>query len=327
VRKSVIIADPEGKGYEFAKQVYKKAKQIGGRRYPLELYHAEKTIFRDGEVKIKISDNIRGHNCFYIHDSNKHPTDWFLDLGLTLQAIHSSSADSKILICPYMRFARQDRKDESRISVASRLIAEVTSIYINRGLTVDLHASGISEYFNCPFDNLYSFPYLINHVKNNHPDLLRNLSIVSPDIGGAKRASYLRNRFEEENIETELVICHKDRDEKGEVEDITVIGDVTGRNCLIVDDIISSGKTAITSCNALKNKSAKKISFYGTHGLFTDGIEGLDCFDRVIVSDTLKTEHFSNLEILSLVDLFGEAIYRTIEGDSLSDLFGTVKGI
>jgi ribose-phosphate pyrophosphokinase len=329
VKNSVIIADPEGKGYGFAKGVYERAKDIGGRNFALGFYDLEKIRFRDGEFKIKISKNIREHNCFYIHDSNKGAAEWFLDLGLTLEALRSSSADKVNLILPYMRFARQERKDESRVSVAAKLIADVVSLYSDRGLTVDLHAPQITQYFNrrVPFDNLYSFPELVGYLRVNQSDLLENLVVVSPDAGGADRAAYLRNRLKREGVDVGLAICHKERCNNGEIEDVIVIGNVKGKNCLMVDDIIDSGGTMVKGCSALKGQGAEKVYAYGTHGLFTEGSDGFGCLEKVIVSDTLHVEPFENLEILSLVNLFGEAVYRTIEGESLSSLFdGREKG-
>jgi ribose-phosphate pyrophosphokinase len=318
---AVIIADPNGKGYDFSKKVYEKAKNIGGRRYPLRFSEINKKTFRDCEVRLKVKDNVRRQRCFYIHDSNKAPYEWFTDLAISLEAIKGASASEVNVVLPYTRFARQDRKDQSRVGVNMKVVGEVVSLYGDRGVTVDLHSSQTADFFDIPFDNLHSFPVLFNYLNLKHPDLLENIVVVSPDEGGTKRAGAFRKMLMKKGIGAEMVFCYKERDEEGKLKEIKVVGEVEGKKCLLVDDIIDSGNTMVEDCFALKREGAISVSAYGTHGLFTEGVEKYDCLDRVIVSDSLKCETFSNLEILSLVDLFGEAIYRTIEGDSLSDLF------
>jgi len=321
----VIIADSKGRGYGFAKGIYEYILSRDGRKFPIHLVDIEETIFKDGEFKIKISENIRRKKCFYIHDSNKEPCEWFTELVFTLQAMGFSSPSEVNLVLPYTRFARQDRKDESRVSVNAKAVADVVSLYATRGMTVDLHAPGIQQYFKIPFDNLYSFPSLIEHLKKNHPEILQDLVVVSPDLGGGKRAEGFVKRLASKGIVAEIAFGHKTREKENEIAKTMIIGSVEGKNCLIIDDMIDTGNTLVTTAKILKEKGAKKIFAYGTHGLFTGGLEKFIDFDRILTGDTLQNQVSEKLEIVSLIDLFGEAIYRTIVGESLSVLFNDGK--
>jgi ribose-phosphate pyrophosphokinase len=317
----VIIADSMGEGYGFAKGVYEYLRKKGVEDFQTRMIDVERTNFKDGEFKIKIMNNIRRRKCFFIHDSNKKPCEWFSELAFTLEAMTFSSPDEINAVLPYMRFARQDRKDESRVSVNAKIVAKMVSLYSKRGMTVDLHAPGIQEYFDIPFDNLYSFPSLIGFLKEKHSEILENLVVVSPDLGGGKRVKSLVKRLVDGGITAEVAMGDKSRKKENLVESVKIIGDVGGKNCLIVDDIIDTGNTLVKTAEALREKGAKKVYAYGTHGLFTEGIEKFRIFDSVFISDTLKTPEDGNLEVVSLVNLLGEAIYRTVIGESLSDLF------
>jgi ribose-phosphate pyrophosphokinase len=320
-----IIADSKGKGHYFAKGVYNYLKSKECDKFSVFLVDIERTIFKDGEVKLKITENIRNKTCFLIHDSNKQPYEWFTELVFKLEAMGFSSPKEINVILPYTRFARQDRKDESRVSVNAKALADVISMYADRGMTVDLHTPQIQEYFSIPFDNLYSMTSLLNYMLKNHPDFLQDLVIVSPDLGGGKRADSFVKKLAEKGIKAEVAFGHKTREKANEVDKIVIIGDVSGKNCLIVDDIIDTGNTMIKTAEKLKEIGAKKVCCYGTHGLFTDGLDKFKVFDKVFVSDTLKTPEASNIEVVSLVNLFGEAIYRTAMGQSLSVLFDNGK--
>lgn len=321
-----IIADSKGKGYEFAKGIYEYLKSKEGGEFSVNLVNIEKIEFKDGEFKIKISDNIRGKNCFFIHDSNKEPCKWCTELVFTLEAMTFSSPKETNVVLPYTRYARQDRKDESRVSVNAKAIADVISFYATRGMTVDLHSPQMQEYFSIPFDNLYSFISLINYLKKNHLEIFQDLVVVSPDLGGGKRAEYFVKKLLNIGVKAGIAFGHKTREKENEIAKTVIIGDVKDKNCLIIDDIIDTGSTMIKTAEKLKERGAKKIFGYGTHGLFTDGIERFKIFDKILVSDTLNAPKAENLEVVSLVRLFGEAIYRTFMGKSLSDLFNEEKG-
>lgn len=325
VEEVAIIADSKGEGYYFAKGVYNFLKAKEGKDFSVFLVDIEKTRFKDGEVKIRIADNIRNKKCFLIHDSNKPPYEWFTELVFKLEAMGFSSPKEVSVILPYTRFARQDRKDESRVSVNAKALADVISLYADRGMTVDLHTPQIQEYFSIPFDNLYSLTSLLNYLQKKHPDFLHDLVIVSPDLGGGKRADSFVKKLTSRGIKAEVAFGHKTREKVNEVESIVIIGDVKDKNCLVVDDIIDTGNTMVKTAHKLKEIGAKKVFCYGTHGLFTDGMEKFSVFDKIFVSDTLKTQAFANVEVVSLINLFGEAIYRTAIGQSLSILFDNGK--
>jgi len=317
----MIIADSKGKGYNFAKNIYEYVLRKKERDFPIDLSDIERTKFKDGEIKIKISKNVRRKKCFLIHDSNKNPYEWFTELVFKLEAINFSSPSEINVVLPYTRFARQDRKDESRVSVNAKALAQVVSLYATRGMTVDLHNPQMQEYFDIPYDNLYSFPVLVDYLQRNHKKILEDLVVVTPDLGGGKRAESLVKRLVKSGVKAEVAIGYKTRKKENEVERTMIIGNVEGKNCLIVDDIIDTGNTIIKTAEKLKEKGAKKIFVYGTHGLFTERDNEFEIFDKILVSDSLRCPKIRNLEVVSLANLFGEAIYRTIIGESLSDLF------
>ncbi|MBU0907391.1 MAG: ribose-phosphate diphosphokinase [Nanoarchaeota archaeon] len=323
---AVIIADPEGRGYEFAKGVFEYVSKKEGRDFPVELVHLKRTTFRDGEFKVKIEKNVRKHNCFIIHDPNKEAGRWVADLLFSLKAAASSSPQEIRVVFPYFKFARQDRKDESRVGVSAKAVCDILSLYADGALSVDLHAPQIQEYArsNFPFDNLSSAPVVAAYLARNRPSLLSsllsNLTLVSPDLGGGKRLETYQKALEKRGISVGLALGHKTRARENVVEKVVIIGDVAGKNCLIVDDIIDTGDTMIKTCEKLKG-SATKIFAYGTFGLFSDGMGKFESFDGVMTSDAVNLGYRSNVEIISLVDLFGEAVYRSHIGDSLSDLF------
>ena len=317
----VIVADPQGKGYEFSTGIYDYLNTKKERDFRVKMVDISVTYFKDGEFKVRISENIRRKNCFYICDSNKSPCEWFTQTMFTLEAIKSSSPLEINVIFPYMRFSRQDRKDESRVSVGAKALADFVSRYATRCMTVDLHNPQMQEFFSVPVDNLYSFPTLIAYLTKNHSDFLNDLIIVSPDVGGGRRAEALAKRFAKKGIKAEIALGYKTREKEDEVARTMIIGDVNKKNCLVLDDIIDTGNTMIKTADLLREKGAAKIFGYGTHGLFTEGLKKFNNFDKIIVSDTLKNPLSDNLEIVSLVDLFGDAVYRTVIGESLSILF------
>ncbi|MBS3074667.1 ribose-phosphate diphosphokinase [Candidatus Pacearchaeota archaeon] len=318
-----IIADPNGRGYSFAKGIYNNISERPGRDFDIKLIDMEVKKFKDGEFKVRIKDNIRGRRCCFIHDSNNNPADWYVQLEFAIQAMRFSSKNEVNVIIPYTRFARQDRKDESRVSVNMKALAKMISQYADRIMTVDLHNSTTSSFFEIPCDELSSAPSVVDYIVKNHKEILNNLIIVSPDAGGAKRAVDFSERFERYGFKPEVAIGYKTRKEAGKVEEVRIIGEVEDKNCLIVDDIIDSGGTLLMTLEELKRRGAKNVSAYGTHGIFSKGTKALSGFDKIFVSDTLNVEKNGdlNIEIISLVSLFGEAIYRDITGQSLSVLF------
>ncbi len=318
---AVIIADSAGKNFGFAKGVYDYIMRKEERRFSVILADLERTEFRDGEYKLRISHNIRRRKVFFIHDANKDACKWITDLLFTLEAMTFSSPSEINVILPYTRFARQDRKDESRVSVNSKVIADIISFYADRGMTIDLHMPQIQEYFNIPFDNLKTAPILVDYLLKEHAELLGNFVIVSPDAGGGKRVESVQKTLANRGVDVDMAVCYKKRAGVNKVGEMVVMGDVSGKNCLLVDDLVDTGGTLVKAAEVLKAGGARNVMAYCTHGLFTDGFDKFRVLDKMIVSDSLFNSPRENLEVISLVEIFGEAIYRTYLGQSLSVLF------
>jgi len=321
MESAIIIGDPKSKGYGFVQGIFDYICRKEGRGFLVNLGRMDRTEFKDGEYKLKISHNIREKKVFFIHDSNKEPTKWLTDLIFVLDAMRYSSPSEINVVLPYTRFARQDRKDESRVSVNIKAVADIVSFYAHRGLTIDLHAPQIQEFFGIPFDNLFSHPVVIDHLREKHPEFLNNLVVVSPDAGGGGRVGAFQKKLARDGINSDMAICYKRRARENVVEEIKIMGDVAGKNCLILDDLIDTGGTLVKCAQSLKAAGAVRVFAYGTHGLFSDGGDKFGEIDKLLVSDTLCCDIVGNFERVSMVDLFGEAIYRTIVGESLSGLF------
>lgn len=316
----------------FVEKIYNDITNIkNNKKIKVRLVPIEVTNFRDGEIKVIVEENVRKRSCFFIHNSNEEPAKWFLELGCVNEALKFSDADKIIDVLPYLKFSRQDRKDVSRVALNARVVAKLISEYANRVMTVDVHSSQIQGFYDIPFDNLYSFPTVVEYLYNKHKPFLENLVIMSPDSGGVSRAELFKNKLAEKGISSELAFGYKTRPKPGEVGKYNVLGNISNKNILIIDDIIDSGNTLLKAWEKLKKKGAKKVWAYATHGLFTEGVEKLtNKFDKILVSDSVYIENKKpisqgKLEIISLSELFGEAIYRTAVGESLSKLFEIKK--
>jgi len=206
-----ILADPQSKAWKFAETIYKKLKEKSEK---FSLNPVEIKRFRDGEIKPVIRDNVRRKNCFFIHDSSKKPADWFLELTLINEALRNSSAQEIIDVLPYMRFARQDRKDESRVPISARAVLDVISLYTDAILTVDVHSEQIQGFTRKRFDSLRSSIVLRSYLQQRYPDFFKEeWSIMSPDAGGTPRARHFAKKLGLKNI----VIGDKYRKCEGEV--------------------------------------------------------------------------------------------------------------
>ncbi len=322
-----ILANPEGKAWDFTNRVYAKLKEKEGRGLESEIKMIEVKMahFRDGELKLKITENVRDKICFYIHDCSLKPAEWFAQLPLVNFALKYASAFEIIDVVPYMLFSRQDRKDESRVAISAKVVADMISAYANRVITLDLHAPQIQGFYSIPLDNLYSSLYAARHIFSKHPELLKEeLSIMSPDAGGVPRArQFIDDIMKKYNKDARLVTGYKYRPKAGEIGDYRLLGEVKEQNVLVVDDILDSGGTLIRASKTLKDAGAKDIYAYVTHGIFTEGFEKLKpYFKKVFVSNSRNVFFDDNqFELIDLSDLFAEAIYRTAKGMSLSALF------
>ncbi len=336
-----LLAVQGGYGYKYAEKIYaelQKKKKGSFELNPINI-DAPEYRFRDGEIKPHITKNIRKRNCYFIHDSSLHPFEWFTQLALINYAMKFSSAQEIVDVMPYHLFARQDRKDESRVPISAKVVADVVGLYANRALTLDIHNPSIQGFYNVPFDGLEPDVTAIDFIRKDYKKLLgdvvvlgivdeknkkrNNALIVSTDTGGGKRAK----RFAK-LIGADFVEGYKYREHAGEVEKSKILGDVSGRRVLVMDDIVDSGNTLISINHALIEAGALEVNAYLTHGLFTKGLRNVtDHFNRFYIGDTrplpLKPgeEIPSNIRIVKFAPLFAKAIYRTAEGMSLSELY------
>jgi ribose-phosphate pyrophosphokinase len=312
--KCAILADPEGKAWDLACKIHEKLKKKADK---FELNKVRFQRFRDGEEKVKIENNVRKRVCFYIHDSNKPPLEWFTELCLVNHTLRNSSAQEIVDVLPYLKFSRQDRKDESRVPISARVVADVIEKYADRVLTLDVHNPSIQGFYNIPFDNLYSFPTVVKYLRENEPELIKNITVMSADTGGFARAKAFAQRLGTEKV----VMGYKTREKPGEVASLKILGSVNGENVLLIDDILDSGNTLVSAATEARNQGAKKVYAYCTHGIFTLGTEKVESIcDKVFIGDTIKRKE-NQIQTISFVDLFSEAIYRISKGESLSALF------
>ncbi len=287
----------------------------------IELGKASIQDFADGEIKIKIEENVRGIDVFVVQPTLP-PAENLLELLLMIDALKRASAERITAVIPYYGYARQDRKDEPRVPISAKLIADlIVTAGALRVLTVDLHAEQIQGFFNIPVDHLYATPVLVDYFSKSD---LSNLSVVAPDTGRANRARGFAKRLGD-NIP--IAVIDKRRPGPNEAEVVTVIGDVAGKDLLIFDDIIDTGNTLIAAAKALKSHGAKKIIACATHPVFSkNSVSKLEAssITEVTVTDTIllaPEKQSKKITVLSVAGLLAEAISRIHKGESVSSLF------
>lgn len=315
----LILANPNGATWGFAKEVYDKlnANPYGDRKYGLGKVEVSK--FNDGELFVRILTNVRQKTCFFIHDSMMDAQEWIVSLAEINDALMRSSAGRVNNILPYMRFSRQDRMTEPRTPISSSVIANIISLEAHRIITTDLHNPASTGAYDIPFDNLKAYPVIVGHLMNNYHDFLKDLVIIAPDVGSAERAKSYAKR-----LGGSVAIVDKSRERAGVIEEMTIIGDVSGKNVLLVDDMIDTAGTLCKASEILKEKGALKIWAAATHGLFSlDALNKIkdSCLDKVIVTNSVPQKNLGKIEVVSLAGLFAEAIYRISHGKSVSELF------
>jgi ribose-phosphate pyrophosphokinase len=274
--------------------------------------------FSDGEIWVKYEENIRGVDLFIIQ-STIAPADNVMELLMLIDAAKRASALRITVVIPYFGYARQDRKDQPRVSLTAKLISNLLEkAGADRIIAVDLHSSQIQGFFDIPMDHLYASPVLIRQIMNLQ---LQPLSVASPDVGGIKTA-----RNYSEKLNGSLVLVDKRRPAHNEAEITTIIGDVEGRNVLIVDDMIDTGGTFVKCAEALKDRGA--LSVYGAvvHPVFSgkaiEKIENSYGIDKLFVTDSIPLKQKTNkIEVISIAELVAEAIIRTHDNRSISSLF------
>ncbi len=278
--------------------------------------------FSDGEIYIEINENIRGNSIFVIQSISSPANDNLMELLLCIDALKRSSAKNITAVIPYFGYARQDRKVVPRTSISAKLVSNlITKAGADRVVTVDLHAGQIQGFFDIPVDNLFATPIFARHVKKKIKT--KNLICIAPDVGGTERARALGKL-----LNVGLAIVDKRRPKAGQSQVMNIIGDVRGKTCIIVDDIIDSGGTIVNAAAALKKRGAKDVHVYVTHGVLSGGAENKikkSNIKNLVITDTIdntaKVKNIKNIEVLTISNLVGEAIKRISNSTSVSDLF------
>ncbi|MGC9188037.1 MAG: ribose-phosphate diphosphokinase [Sulfurihydrogenibium sp.] len=277
------------------------------------------TRFSDGEIRVQINENVRGADVFVIQSLTYPVNDNIMELLLLLDALKRSSTHRITAVIPYFAYARQDRKDKPRVPISAKLLADIIQkAGANRVLTLDLHSAQIQGFFDCPVDNIYALPVIYEYLKAKN---IEDLVIVSPDAGGVERARMLQNK-----LGGDLAIIYKKRPAPNVVETLDVIGNVEGKNAVIIDDIIDTAGTIVAAAEMLKSKGAKSVIAACTHPVFSGpAVERLknSVIEEVIVTNTIPVDgkEFDKLTVLSVAELIGEAIKRINIESSVSSLF------
>ena len=288
----------------------------------LKLVNSNIKRFADGEIYVEINENIRGNSIFVIQSISTPANDNLMELLICIDALRRSSAKNITAVIPYFGYARQDRKVVPRTAISAKLVSNlITNAGAHRIVTVDLHAGQIQGFFDIPVDNLFSTPIFSKHIKKYISN--KNIICVAPDVGGVERARALGQK-----LNVGLAIVDKRRPAPGKSQVMNIIGNVKGKNCLLVDDIIDSGGTIVNAAKALKEKGAEDVYVYVTHGVLSgNAVEQINNskIKKLILTDTIdnsnKIKKSSKIVKLSISNLMAEAIKRISNSTSVSDLF------
>ena len=278
--------------------------------------------FADMEIFVEIQENVRGADVFVIQSTSFPANDHLMELLIIIDALRRSSASRITAVVPYFGYARQDRKPGPRTPISAKLVANlITRAGADRVMTLDLHAGQIQGFFDIPTDNLYASPMMVRDIKERFD--IKKVAVVSPDVGGVARARGLAKR-----IDASLAIVDKRRERAGESEVMNVIGDVRGRACILIDDIVDSGGTLVNAADALLEQGATSVSAYTTHGVLSGGAVArvtASKLKELVITDSIQpTEAVRvarNIRVLSIATLIGEAVRRTASEESVSSLF------
>ncbi len=293
------------------------------RRLQIPLGRAVVGKFSDGEVAVEILENVRGKDVFIVQSTCAPTNDNIMELLVMIDALKRASAERVTAVIPYFGYARQDRRPRSaRVPITARVIASmIGSVGADRALTVDLHADQIQGFFDIPVDNVYASPVLLGDVwRQKYP----NLMVVSPDVGGVVRARALAKRLDD----ADLAIIDKRRPRPNEAKIMNIIGDVEGRTCVIVDDLVDTAGTLGQAANALKEHGATKVVAYCTHPVFSGrAIENIEAsaLDEIVVTDSIplseEAQACSKIRQLSIAEMLAETMRRISSEESVSSMF------
>ena len=292
----------------------------------VSLVDARVERFNDGEIFVEVYENVRDEDMFIIQPTSRPANDALMELLIIADALKRSSASRITAVIPYFGYARQDRRSKARTPITAKLVANMLEeAGIERVLTLDLHATQIQGFFDIPVDNLYASPVFALDVKHHLKDQMDNLMVVSPDVGGVARARDLAQR-----IDAPLSIVDKRREKAGEVAEMTVIGNVEGRSCLIVDDIVDTAGTLCKAADVLMENGAKEVHSYITHGVLSGpAVERItkSVMKNLVITDTIEATqavaNAPNIRIVQTAPMFAQAILNTWSGTSVSSLFST----
>ena len=286
------------------------------------LTRSEVKTFSDQEIFVRIDENVRGEDVFVIQSTSYPANDNLMQLLICMDALKRASARRITTVIPYFGYARQDRKTDGRTPISAKLVANlICSAGADRVLTVDLHAGQIQGFFDIPTDNLFGSPVMVDDIKERYGN--KDLMVVSPDVGGVVRARSLAKR-----LEADLAIVDKRRPEAGKSEVMNIIGDVSGKRCIMLDDMCDSGGTLANAAAALKEHGAKSVSAYVTHGVLSNNaVQRIEksVLDELVMTDSIQPSEDAikseSIRILPISPLLGEAIRRIANEESVSKLF------
>jgi ribose-phosphate pyrophosphokinase len=277
--------------------------------------------FSDGETQVEIQENVRKQEIFVIQSTCKPVNDNLVELLLLIDAFKRSSANRITAVIPYFGYSRQDKKVNPRVPISAKLIADLLeSTGVHRVITMDLHAGQIQGFFNCPVDNLYAAPIIIDDIKTRHPE---NLVVVSPDAGGVERARAYAKR-----LHASLAIVDKRRSAPNKAKAMAIIGDVEDKVAIVLDDMVDTAGTLTEAAGVIMEKGAKAVHAYCTHPVLSGpAIDRISksSLSSLVVTDTIplseEAKQCDKIETLSIAKLVGEAIMRSYRGDSVNSLF------
>ena len=278
--------------------------------------------FPDGETYVRIEENIRGHDVFIIQPTCPPTNQHLMELLIMVDAARRSSADRITAVIPFFGYARQDRKDQPRVPITAKLVANMISgAGVNRLVTIDLHANQVEGFFDIPVDNLYASPVLLGDAWKQ---AYRNVIVVSPDVGGVVRARAFAKRLDD----ADLAIIDKRRPRPNESKVMNIIGDVKGKTCVLVDDMVDTAGTLCIAAQALKNEGAQKVVAYITHAILSGkAVDSISksVLDELVVTDTVplsaQAKACGRIRQLSVAALLAETIRRIRDEESVSSLY------
>ncbi|MBI3554284.1 MAG: ribose-phosphate pyrophosphokinase [Elusimicrobia bacterium] len=275
--------------------------------------------FADGEINVQIDENVRGCDCYVVQPTCRPVNENLIELLIMIDALRRASAGRITAVVPYFGYARADRKTAPRVPISSKLVANlITTAGANRVITMDLHAAQIQGFFDIPVDHLYAAPIVLDYFRKKN---LKNLAVVSPDVGGTERARAFAKR-----MNAQLVIIDKRRPRPNEASVYNIIGDVAGKTCIILDDMVDTGGTLVKVAAKIRENGATKVYAACVHGVLSGAATDLvekSSLEEMVLTDSIPVRHLEGgkIKVLSIAPLMGEAIARNHQGKSISALF------